>query len=340
MTDMDPDEVGPLTRQLLRYSLGYLYSACLRVATRIDVADHLVDGPRSSVELAGLTGVDADHLHRVLRYLATGDVFREDNDGKFHLTPAASRLRADHPASLRSMVLLLTSEMYWLPAGRLEDTVSNGSTVFNEIFGMPLFDYLAGNPDAAAAFNIGVAEVSTIEQDGIVASYSFPDSGTVIDVGGGPGGLLLTVLKNNPGLNGVLYELESVLQQHLLDDPAIANRWSVESGDFFASVPAGGDIYLLKRVLHDWSDVDSLRILKSVQAAMSEHARLLIIDTVIPPGNDPHPSKISDVLMMITLDGKERTEREFDELLASADLKAVRVIPTPGPVSIIECKRM
>lgn len=340
MTDFDPDEVGPLTRQLLRHSLGYLYSACLRVATRVSIAEHLADGPKSPAELASLTDVNADHLHRVLRYLATEGVFREDSDGKFHLTPAASRLRADHPASLRSMVLLLTSEMYWLPAGRLEDTVGNGTTVFNEIFGMPLFDYLTRNPDAASVFNVGVAELSTIEQDGIVASYSFPDSGTVIDVGGGPGGLLRTVLKNNPGLNGVLYELDSVLQQHLLDDPAIANRWRVESGDFFTSVPAGGDIYLLKRVIHDWSDADCLRILKSIQVAMGEDAKLLIIDTVIPPGNDPHPSKLSDIAMMITFDGKERTEHEFGELLASADLKPLRVIPTPGTLSIIECTRV
>ena len=336
MSEVDPAALGAAVRQVLGDSLGYLYPAALRVAVRVGVADHLAGGPLPVQRLAALGGVQEDHLRRVLRFLATRGVFREDEDGAFHLTTAASSLRSDSPLSVRSTVLLLTDEMYWLPAGRLEDTVRKGTTMFNDIFGSPLFDYLAGDEERARIFHTGIADLSTMEQDGIAESYSFPDTGMVIDVAGGPGGFLQAVLSRNPRLRGVLFDQEPVLREHRLTDPAIAGRWEIAAGDFFTAVPRGGDMYLLKRVLHDWDDAESLRILRSCRAAMSDQARLLVIDAIVPPGNDPHPSKLYDIAMMTIFDGKERTEQEFGGLLAAADLKPTRVIATPGTVSIIE----
>ncbi|WP_251069545.1 methyltransferase [Streptomyces sp. ISL-96] len=329
-------EIAAAVRQVLGDSLGYLYPAALRVALRTDIAGHLTDGPKTAAQLAELTGVHAPSLHRVLRFLATRGIFREDTDSAFHLTPAAHVLRTDVPYSVRSTALLLTDEMYWKSTGRLEDTVRDGSTAFNDIFGAPLFDYLDQNEESARTFHTGIADLSAIEQGGIAASYDFPATGKIIDVGGGPGGFLRTVLANNPGLHGVLYEQDAVLQQHQLDDEAIAGRWETAEGNFFDVAPTGGDIYVLKRVLHDWSDDDSLRILQAVRKAMSDQARLLVVDAVVPPGNDPHPAKLYDVAMMTIFDGKERTEPEFKELLAAAGLRLVRVIPTPGTVSILE----
>lgn len=339
MNAAQPNKVVPdpaSIRQVLGDSLGYLYPAALRVAVRTGVADHLTDGPKPVRRLAELTGTDAGHLGRVLRFLATRGVFRQDEAGDYHLTPAADVLRADSPMSVRTTVLLLTDDIYWRSAGRLEDTVRQGGTVFNDIFGSPLFDYLHADSERAHLFHVGIADLSTIEQDAIAEAYDFPETGTVVDVGGGPGGFLRAVLTRNPGLHGVLFDQESVLAQHRLGEPALEGRWTPKEGDFFAEVPSAGDIYLLKRVLHDWDDADSLRILRTCRKAMPDHAKVLIIDAVIPPGNDPHPSKLYDIAMMTIFDGKERTEEEFNDLLTASDLKPNRIIPTPGTLSIIE----
>ncbi|MGP4092202.1 methyltransferase [Streptomyces sp. KR55] len=332
----EPAEIATAVRQVLADSLGYLYPAALRVALRTDIADHLANGPKTADELATLTGVHAPFLHRILRFLATRGIFREDDTAAYHITPAAHVLRSDVPYSVRSTALLLTDEMYWKSTGRLEDTVRKGSTVFNDIFGAPLFDYLEGNEESAQTFHTGIADLSTIEQGGIADAYDFPETGTVIDVGGGPGGFLRTVLTKNPRLRGVLYEQQAVLEQHQLDDPAIEGRWETAEGDFFATAPTGGDLYVLKRVLHDWDDDHCVRILRAVRKAMTEQSRLLVIDAIVPPGNDPHPAKLYDIAMMAIFDGTERTEPEFEALLAAADLKPLRVVPTPGTVSVIE----
>jgi hypothetical protein len=325
-----------LVRQVLGDSLGYLYPAALRVAVRTGVADALVDGPRSHEELAKLTGTAPGHLKRVLRFLAARGVFREDDSGAFHLTPAAGLLRSDSPIPLGNVVNLFTDEMYWLPAGRLEDTVRRGSTVFDDIFGAAFFDHVVADADRGRVFDTALASLSLLEQGPIADSYPFPPSGTVIDVAGGTGGLLQAVLSRNPGLRGILFDRESVLERHLLDIPAIAGRWETAEGDFVTEVPSGGDIYMLKRILHDKSDAESLAVLRTCRRAMSDDARLLVIDAVIPSAPGPHPSMISDVLMMTVWDGRERTREEFEALFAEAGLTLSRVIPTPSALAIVE----
>jgi O-methyltransferase domain len=336
LNDVSPQEIGAAVRQVLGDTLGYLYPAALRVAIRLDVADQLAKGPMTAEALAAISGVSPDHLRRVLRFLATRGVFREDDSGAFHLTTAAGLLRSDSPASVRTTALLLTDEIYWLSAGRLEDTVRTGQTVFDEIFGAPLFDYLAKNEECGRLFHTGIADLSTMEQDGIADSYQFPEHGTMVDVGGGPGGFLHAVLIRNPGLTGVLFDQQTVLREHRLGDPAIADRWRTIAGDFFTEVPAGGDVYTLKRVLHDWDDAHCLKILTACRRAMTEHARLLVIDAVVPPGNDPHPSKLYDIAMMATFQGKERTKAEFVDLLTAAGFTLRSVSQTPGTLSVLE----
>jgi hypothetical protein len=336
LSDVRPSDAPNLVRQVLGESLGYLYPAALRVAARFGVADHLTDGPKTPQELAALSGVQAEHLKRVLRFLATRGIFHEEESGAFGLTPAAELLRKDSPVSLRSVVLLFTDETYWRPAGRLDDTVQKGGTVFEDIFGSPFFDHVAADEERGRVFDAGLADLSIMEQGAIAGSYSFPLAGTVVDIAGGRGGMLHAVLSRNPGLRGVLFDREAVLSRHRLGDPAIAGRWETATGDFFEAVPSGGDFYLLKRIVHDKSDAESLRILRSCRAAMSDHARLLIIDAVVPPGNGPHPSVLSDLLMMTVWDGKERSEEEFGKLLADTGLKLSRIVPTPTALSIIE----
>ncbi len=337
MSEVDSTALGAAVRQLLGDSLGYLYSAALRVAVRVGVADHLAAGPLPVERLAALGGVQAEHLHRVLRFLATRGVFREDEDGVFHLTTAASLLRSDSPLPLRSLVMLFTDELYWLPAGRLEDTVRKGSTVFEDIFGAQFFDYLPTDKERSELFSTAMAVLSLTEQGGIVESYHFPGTGEVVDIGGGLGGLLRAILTSNPGLTGILFDREPVLRQHRLDDPAITGRWETAAGDFYTSIPVGSDIYLLKRILHDKTDADCVRVLRACRQAMPGDGRLLIIDPLVPPAGDyPVATKLSDILMMAVFEGKERTEDQLAALLAEAGLTLSRVIPTPTALTIAE----
>jgi hypothetical protein len=336
VTDVRPEDIPGLVRQVLGDSLGYLYPAALRVAVRLGLADLLADGPRTPEELAAVAGVHAGHLGRVLRFLATRGIFAEDGSGRFQLTPVARLLRADSPVPLASIVTLFTDDMYWRPAGQLEDTVRAGSTAFPEIFGAPFFAYVSGAQERQDTFDTALADLSLLEQGAIADSYSFPQTGTVVDVAGGRGGMLHAVLRRNPGLQGVLFDREPVLRNHRLDDPEITGRWRTVAGDFSAEVPAGGDLYLLKRILHDKSDDESLSVLRSCRRAMSDSAKLLVIDPVIPPGSGPHPHVLSDILMMTVWEGRERTEEELGQLLADADFKLNGVTATPSGLSIAE----
>ncbi|MFB7908751.1 methyltransferase [Kitasatospora sp. NPDC056076] len=323
-------------RQVLGDSLGYLYPAALRVAVRAGIPDRLVAGPRTAEELAAEAGLHGPFLYRVLRFLATRGVFREDGAGAFHLTPAAQVLRSDVPYSVRSPALLFTDEMYWKSAERLEDTVREGTTVFDDIFGIPLFDRVDGDGAPAELFSAALDSLSATEESSIADSYGFPASGTVIDLAGGTGGFLRTVLAKNPKLRGILFERAAVLRRHRLDDPAVAGRWETTTGDLYESVPPGGDVYVLKRIIHDKSRADCLRILGNCRKAMGDDSRLLIVDAVVPREDVPPGTVLSDVLMLTVFEGKERTEDEFASLLEEAGLRLLRVHPTPGSLSITE----
>ncbi|MFS8097955.1 acetylserotonin O-methyltransferase [Lentzea alba] len=320
---------------LVEHALGYLYSSALNTAARLGIADHLHDGPRSAAELAATTGTHGPHLHRLLRFLATRGVFREDDEFRFHLTPLAEPLRADSPKSLRDFILSLGDSIYLDPARRLHDTVHSGQPVFEEIFGAPFYSYLAGDPVAGPAYDSGMAAFSKLVSNDVTAAYDFPENATVVDIGGGRGGLLRSILLQHPKLTGVLFDLPTTVEHHVLDEPALAGRWSVESGDFFEKIPAG-DIYLLKHVFASWPDADCARLLAACRAAISPNGRILVINGVIPPGNDPHPGKTIDILMMTLLHGKERTLPEYESLITEAGFTVSQVIPVSPNATIIE----
>ena len=333
----DPNSIATAARQVLGDALGYLPAAALRVVTRFGIADLLKDGPKTVARLAEASGVAAEPLRRVLHLLASRGIFRVDQDDTVHPTTATGLLRSDSPLPLRHAVLLFTDQMYWLPSGRLDDAVRQGGTTFGDVFGSQFFDYLATDQDRARLFDEAMSAVSATEQGAIVASYDFPEQGTVLDIAGGQGAFLRTVLTKNPGLRGVLFDRENVLRGHKLDDPAIAGRWETVTGDFFTEVPSTADVYVLKRIVHDKSESEARRILRTCRAAMSDSARLLLIDAVVPTGTERSPSlAIADVLMLAVFEGRERTEDEYRELLAAEGLKIGRIVPTPTALSIIE----
>ncbi|MFF2659056.1 methyltransferase [Kitasatospora sp. NPDC058032] len=321
---------------LVDEALGFLFPAALRAAADVGVADHLADGPATPAELAAATGTDTRNLYRVLRLLATRGVVSEDAQGRFTLTDAGQALRGDVPYSVRTAVQMLTDRTMWRPAGELTHCLTEGTTAFENIFGMPFFDHFAKDERTAAVFHVGMAAMSDQENAPIAAAPDFPPSGTVVDIGGGHGGLLLEVLRRNPGLEGVLYDRSHVLAGNRLGaHPEITGRWTVQEGDFFAAVPTG-DVLMLKRITHDWDDDACVTLLGHCARALRPGGRVLVLDAVVPPGNEPHQSKDLDLMMMASLTGRERSAGDFAELFARAGLRLSRVIPTPTVLSVVE----
>jgi hypothetical protein len=321
---------------LVNGSHDFVYSAALGTVAALGVADHLADGPRTAAELADATGCHGPFLRRVLRLVATRGAFHEDAAGRFALTPAGYALRSDAVPSVRDVVAMVTARAVWLPSSEMLAAVREGRPTFEQIFGKQFFEHLAADDRDAAAFHRGMANYSQFAGRLDVDTYDFPAAGVVVDVGGGQGVFLLEVLRANAGLRGVLFDQEYVLAEHRLGELGADDRWRVVSGDFFAEVPAGGDVYVLKLVLHDWSDEECVRILRNCRRAMAPDGRVLVVESIVPPGNEPHFAKVLDVIMLLNLTGRERTESEFAQLFAAAGLRLARVIPTAAVPSIIE----
>ncbi|MFD7662802.1 methyltransferase [Streptomyces sp. NPDC059788] len=317
---------------------GHIYASALRAVVLHGIPDLLAGGPRSAVDLAARSRTQAGPLYRVLRLLAARGLFREDAGGTFALTEGSEALRAGVPNSRRAAVLLFTDVMYRRSAEGLTDTLHTGEPGFEAAYGAPFFEYLVAAPDAGRLFDTAISSLTDGVNAQVAGSYSFPDRGTVVDVAGGRGGLLREVLTRSPGLTGVLFERPETLADHLLDSGETAGRWRTEGGDLFAAVPEGGDLYLLKNILHDWPDADCLRILATVRRAMAPGTRLLVIDAVLPADGTPDPAVALDIVMLMMLRGRERTAAEFEGLLTRSGFRLRGIVPTPSLTSIVEAE--
>lgn len=314
-------------------AFGFILSGALATAAKLKIADKLESGPKTVDQLASEAGVHTQSLNRVLRMLAMFNVFREA-EGKYELTPAADLLRTSLPHTLHHAALMVTQDIFWKPVGELQDVVRTGENGMIPFFGAPFFDYLEKNKDAGAIFHRGMSSLSDLENAPIAGAYDWSGAKTIVDIAGGHGGLLIEALKLAPQAKGILYDVAHVLKDARVDEEK--GRWTTLEGDFFKSAPAGGDIYMLKRIIHDWKDEDCVTILSNIRKVMNPGAKILVCDCVIPPGNGPHGGKVLDVLMMSALPGFERTEKEFATLFARAGLKLSRVIHTPALLSITE----
>jgi hypothetical protein len=276
----------------------------------------------------------------LLRALASVGLVKARDDGKFELTAMSELLVTDAPGSLRWFMMSELGQEHYPAWGNLMHSVKSGEIAFDNLYGMNIWQYFAKNPDDATVFNNSMSGVTAVANETITSSYDFSGFHQLVDVGGGHGGLAMGILKKNPNLKAIVFDAPEVISgtREKITGAGLTDRCEAVSGDFFQSVPAGGDIYILKWIIHDWDDEKSIRILRNIRQQMS--SRLIIVDTVVPEGNEPHFSKFFDLNMLVMTGGKERTEAEFRQLLLSAGFKLLRVIPTDLPTSIVEAQPM
>jgi hypothetical protein len=314
----------------------------LAAAAELNVAEQLVDGPKTALEIAGTMGVHAPSLYRLMRALAAVGVLSQDDGDHFELTAAGQLLRSDIPGSFRAMVMLLGRQWHHTAWSSLAESVRTGESAFARVYGAPHFEWLQANPEEGAIFNEAMTSLTTVAADAVIQAYDFKGLQKIADIGGGHGLFLSKILKANPLANGVLFDLPHVAEgaRKLLDDTGLSARCQVVGGDFFNSVPAGCDAYVLKHVLHDWDDPRCQTILRRCRDSMALGARILVVEMVVLPPSDPSFARLIDLeMLVISSNGRERTEREFAALFAEAGLALARVIPTHSPYSILEALR-
>ncbi|WP_444998549.1 methyltransferase [Aliikangiella sp. IMCC44359] len=321
---------------LLKIWAGYQYSRALHVAAELGIADMLHEGNKTVEQLAKQTNTHQESLYRLLRALSSKGIFFENTDGTFSQSKMSDLLRVNSPDSVCNTVRM-TDIDWWQAFGNLEYTVKTGNSAFKDIIGTDYFTYHRDNPEVSRRFENGMANYACMMNPKIVKSINFSTSKKVIDIGGGKGAFLSEVLRQNAHLTGVLCDRPDVVENHsYITKTGVESRCQFESINFFDSVPSGGDTYILQHILHDWNDDDCIKIIKNIKKAMSKSGRLLIIDVVLPPANKPHPGKITDLLMMALLEGKERTENEFKEILELSGFKINSVTHTRTTLSVIE----
>ncbi|ENA3446102.1 methyltransferase [Yersinia enterocolitica] len=317
--------------------MSYTFQSSLRAIAILGVADHLTKEAKTAAEIGEEIGVDGKKLHRLMRLLATQNIFHQLDNMKFMLNPVAEFLCTTHPYSLRHAVLMLTDETMWRPLGNIVEEVQ-GHSAFKQLYGISFFEYWSKPQKRTPQydFHTGMASMSEIENLFLVKNYDFPKNVTVVDVAGGLGRLLLKVLEENPTLHGILFDQQHVLPRNHLSKLGDDSRWRLQPGSFFEECPPA-DIYMIKHIVHDWPDNKSVEILRNCRKAMNPNGKILIMDSIIPEDNAPNFGKKLDVFLMGSFDGgREHTEDELKELLAQAGLKINRIIDTGSYLSIIE----
>lgn len=318
--------------------MGFRETQLIYAAAKLGIADVLKDGPREVSAMAGAVGAHPRALYRLLRALASLGIFAETTDGRFQLTAFAQTLRSDVPGSLRGLALLYGDEWLWHAYGSTLYSITTGLPAFDLVHGQPLFEYLQLHPEAASTFNQAMTGYSELESAAVLAAYDFADTAKLVDVGGGQGALLAAILTAYPQTSGVLFDQGSVIDhaQHVMAHAGVADRCVMIPGNFFEAIPQGGDVYMLKSILHDWDDERSITILKNCREVMRCGSRLLVIERVVPEGNEPSEAKLFDINMLVVLGGLERTAGEYQGLFEAAGFELTRIIRTEAPVSIVE----
>jgi hypothetical protein len=327
-------------RQLI---VGGRISQLIGLSVRLGIPDLLKKGAKSVDEIATATHSHSQALYRALRLLASEGVFAEVSERVFGLTPLSETLLSDAPVSLHASALFEVSDIGRLTWANVSHSVKTGQSAFTHAFGAPMFEYLKQHPDAAAVFDAFMAEMTAAAAASIIEAYEFSGLGRVCDVGGGHGVFLASILAARPEMRGILFDLPHVTagSAATLYRAGVSDRCATVTGSFFDSVPIGADAYILKSVLHDWSDEQCLRILKNCNSSMPPDARLLVIELDLPPGNQPHFGKYVDMnIMLQTEGGYQRSEEQHRVLFAASGFRLSRVVPTTSALSVTEARKM
>jgi len=333
------EAVQPSPVMLLRELMsGMRVTQLIYVAAKLGIADLLKDGSKSIDELASRVGAHPRALYRVLRALASIGIFAEVGDRQFELTALAEPLQDRVPGSVRASAIMDGDELHWKPWGDLLNCVKTGDTPFHRVFGMSYYEYLKGNAEVGSTFNKHMSARTEQSANVVIEAYDFSGVNRVIDLGGGRGALIAAILKRYLQVQGVLTDLPAVANEAkaFIKSEGLDDRCEIIGGDYFESIPSGGDIYILKSVIEDQQDDGAVDLLKNCRRAMGNHARLLIVDSIMPPHGSPSPANVFDVHMMVMAGGLLRTEEGFGALFEKAGFKVNRVLPTKSELSIIE----
>ena len=327
-----PPHVG-----LLQMMNGAHVAGAISCLAQLGIPDLVDSAPKSAEELANQIGADPQALYRLMRATASVGVLAEGPDGAFAQTPMSAVLRSNATPSLRSFAIMSGREWHARGWSHLDYCVRTGKQALDKIYGSHIFDFLKQNPAEGQIFNDAMTELSVIGGPAVADAYNFEDIYTIVDVAGGHGFLLATLLQRNPHLRGTLYEAPHVVGG-AANGPLkpVIGRCTLASGDMFSSVPAGADAYIMKHIIHDWPDELCVQLLKACRKGVNAGGRLLVVDSVIQPGNDFSPGKFLDLQMLIFPSGCERTEKQFHDLFVAAGWQLRRIIPTAATDSIVE----
>ncbi|OBK92875.1 hydroxyneurosporene methyltransferase [Mycobacterium asiaticum] len=312
----------------------------ITTAAELGIADALADRPLSAEEVAAAVNADADAIRRLLRALISRGIFRQRRDGRYELTPLADTLRRDAEIPMAGWARWLGSPQHREHWSHLADAIRTGRSVVPVLRGKPTFEYLASEPELGEIFNQAMTAGSALSIGPVIAAYDFSRFATIVDVGGGHGRLLAEVLTATPGARGVLFDQPQVVAgaPAVLAEQGVQDRVQIVEGSFFESVPAGGDAYVMKSVIHDWADDDALRILRNVRAAAAVGSHLLLVEFVLPEHHREYAGNWLDLEMLLALDARERSAREYERLFADAGYRLKRVVPTASPFHVIEAQ--
>ena len=335
------DETPPPPLAMMRLLFGKQITYSLSGVARLGVADHMDGVPRPVEEIAAKTGAHAPSLYRAMRLLASFGVFREEAPRQFALTPVGELLKTDTPASLRYTAMMFGEEFSTRAYEHITTCLRTGTDGVSEAFGKPIWDVLAERPEQFETFQNAMTNSTGVVAQAIMEAYDFSGIERLADIGGGHGLLLASFLRAYPDMRGVLFDRPEVIASVPKERFAgCEDRIALEAGSFFERVPDGCDAYLMKHIIHDWSDAQCVTILSNIARAMAANGRLLVIEAVMPESPEAHPAKFMDVNMLaMTEGGCERTGKEYAALFRKAGLKPVKVHLTQSPVSVVEAKK-
>lgn len=331
------------SQHLFQIAGGYILSSALHVVTEAGIADLLSGGPRTTADLAKASRTNEDALYRILRLLASVGIFEEVGPRTFALTPPAALLQKTHPHSVHDLMVFIADPFHLRVYADLVESLRTGRPAGEKTVGMPVFEYFGKNPEYSEVFNRAMTNLSASIVPAALEAYDFGDIGLLVDVAGGQGEVLISILRAYPKMRGVLMDLGHVVEgaKPRIAAAGLTDRIQVTAGDFFKAVPPGGDAYIMKHIIHDWDDERAGQILRSIHAAMGEkRGKVILFEGVIAPGNTPDFGKIMDIEMLALPGGRERTADQFRTLFGRAGFELTSITPTHSPVSVIEARRL